>query len=495
MNPRTLTRAACAIIAAIALATCQLSAAGAAVPGGMGAINPVVKTSAQFCPQQSNSSEKSLCGLGISVSQGSQYESFVACLGCTAAGWGQWSKTGETWAAKGTQPINSRASVLLVMTKPGDVGRYLVYRPTDVNTPHAGLKLHSEGCIGADIPADTIRKSFHGTVQNLPTVQCKPPKHLTSYVATAGLNELSTSTLSHVLVYGRAAKKSWLTMEEQPANTACKPDPLAYSQSERRSNPTWVIWHVKGEFEDGFRTRALHPAGRYCIYLQTGNEYDGLPDGWTVEATYVDYSTGDVLTGPSSTTLAAAGATTVTLSGDAPRTETLQSYDLLKPCPEYSGVADLASFGGSTMQVSGAFTETLTTATFKQSGYVCSYLHGNGYTVALSTDQVSVAGTQLKVQSQYAETAFQNVTPMSDPVGNAGTAGAAITAGQTVYVRCILNGLGLAPFDPVWYELASTPWGDAYYAPAFAFYNNGQTSGTAVNSPRWDSAVPFCESL
>jgi len=145
--------------------------------------------------------------------------------------------------------------------------------------------------------------------------------------------------------------------------------------------------------------------------------------------------------------------------------------------------------------VSGAFSETLTTASFSQSGYVCSYLNNGGETVAMATDQVTVAGTDFKVQSDYPETADQAVTPVSDPIGDAGTTGSGIAAGQTVDVRCLVNGFGLAPFNPVWYEVTSEPWGDAFYAPAYAFYNNGQTSGTASKNPDWDAKVPFCNGL
>ena len=70
-----------------------------------------------------------------------------------------------------------------------------------------------------------------------------------------------------------------------------------------------------------------------------------------------------------------------------------------------------------------------------------------------------------------------------------------IAAGQTVQVRCLVNGLGLAPYDPVWYEVASSPWSDAYYAPAYAFYNNGQTSGAVSGGRLWDKAVPSCDAL
>src|SRR5579863_1067449 len=493
MTPR-LMRAAGALLTVVVLSAAQLSSARAATAGdGTSLITPVVKTNAQFCKSGSTGAQQVLCGLGINVSQLGRYDSFVACLGCGAGSWGHWSKVGTGWVAKAAGPIKSRANVLLVVTEPGHVGSYRLYRPTAVGTPHAALKLSGQGCIAANIPAVTIFKSFHSLVRSLPTVPCTPPKHLTVYVFTAGLNELSTSTTSHAIVFGHASTPMWLTVAQTTSGT-CKVDPLAYSQAQRDSK-IWLVWHVKGDFEQGFQTHALLPAGRYCVYMQPGAEYEGFPDGWTVAGTYNDYATGDVLTGPAATALTAAGATTVTLSGNTPRTETLDSYDSLKPCPEYSETAQLASFGGSTMQVSGAFTETVTTANFSQSGYVCSYLHDGGITVAMSTDQVSVAGTQLKDQSTYAETAAQAVTPVSDPVGNVGTTGTALASGQTVSVRCILNGIGLAPFDPIWYDLASAPWGDAYYAPAYAFYNNGQTTGSNSSSPGWDANVPFCNTL
>jgi hypothetical protein len=379
------------------------------------------------------------------------------------------------------------------VTEPGFVGRYRLYRPVAGNLQHAGLKLAGQGCIAADISATAIRKDFRPLPRKLPTVPCKAPK-ATATVYVAGLNELSTSTVTHALVYGTVSKPMWLTIAQTTSST-CKADPLAYSQAQHHSKIWYIFRLKKGQYEDGFQTHALLAQGRYCIYLQTGARPGYFADGWVAQWGYTDYSTGDVLTGPAATALSAPGSTTVTLSGDVPRTETLQSYDSLTPCPEFSEEVQPTAFGGSTIQVSGAFTETLTTASFSQSGYVCSYLHDGGITVALATDQVTVAGTKLKVQSDHAETADQAVTPVSDPIGNAGTAGAGITAGQTVSVRCILNGIGLAPFDPIWYELTSAPYGDAYYAPAYAFYNNGQTSGTVTNGNRWDEAVPFCNAL
>lgn len=489
MNPRIFSRAACGLLAVVTLTVCQLASAGAADAAGTRPIAPVVKTTASFC-NGSTSKQRELCGLTIHVSQLSRYDSFVSCLGCGAGGWARWSKAGSVWSAKAASPIDARDTVLLVVTKPGQVGMYRVFRPIDVNTAHAGLKLARQGCVGADIPASSISTSFHHLLRNLPTIPCKRPKGL-ALVFTAGLNELSTSMTSHALIYGQTAKPGWLSVLQTTTASACRTDPLAYGQH-LSSAGQWFIWHVKGQFEEGVRIQATHPTGRFCIYMQTGGRYHGLPDGWLSQWTYNDYGTGDVLTGPPTTALTAPGSTTVTLSGNAPRTETLESWDSLTPCSEYSEAAQAVSFGGSTMQVSGAFTETLTTGSFSQSGYICSYLHADGFTVAMATDQVSVAGTQLKKPATFAETAYQAITPVSDPVGDAGASGPGVAAGQTVDVRCIVNGLGLAPFDPVWYELASSPWGDAYYAPAYAFYNHGHTSGPATGAKLWDLAVPFC---
>jgi hypothetical protein len=491
MNPRFFMRAASVAIAVFTLAACQLSSAQAAVRGGFPKLTPVVKTSAQFCATGS-AGKQTLCGLGIHVSEAGGSSSFVKCLSCGPGRWADWSEAGTGWVAKGASPISSHASVLLVVTKPGYVGRYSVYRPAAANTPQARLKLVGAGCIAANITAAAISKGLQGRLHNLPTIPCKAPKVKGLLLATAGLSELSHS-ISHALIYGTAPQKMWLTIA-QTTTANCKAGPLAYSAAERHSR-IWYTWQVKGRFAEGFETHALLPQGRFCIYMQTGAQYHGFADGWIAAGTYYDYDTGDTLTGPAATALTAPGATTVTLSGDAPRAEILQSYDSLTPCPEFSELVQYTGFGGSTMQVSGQFTDTLNTASFAQSGYICSYLNDGGFTVAMSTDQVTVAGTQFKDQPSYAETADEGVSTVSNPIGNGGTAGATIAAGQTVQVRCIVNGSGLAPYDPVWYEVSSTPWGDAYYAPAYAFYNNGQTSGAVVNGKRWDLAVPSCTTL
>jgi len=492
MHTRLLGRAVSALLTVAVLATCQLPAAAAAgIPDGRSAVTPVIITSSGFCPHGSGAGSRVLCRLGIRVSRVSQASSFVACLGCNG-GWSRWSKSGQTWMARAAKPITRAGTVVLVVTKPGYIGRYRLYRAAALGTSRAGLHLYRQGCLGAGIPASTIRQSLAGRLRNLPTVPCVRPRGLTGNAFTAGTNELSTTTITHALAYGKVSQPMWLTMGETSSGN-CRPGgPYAYTAAERH-RILWYSWRVnKGYFDSGFRLKARLPAGQICIYLQSGVLYHGFADGPVAQWGYTDYSTGDVLTGPAATALTAAGSTTVTLTGHAPRAEILQSYDSLTPCPEYSEYLQTSSFGGSTMQVSGDFTTTLTTASFSQSGYVCSYLHDGAITVAMSTDLVTVAGTQFKDQTSYAETAAQAIGTVSNPIGDTGTVGAGIAAGQTVQVRCIVNGQGQAPYDPVWYEVASSPWADAYYAPSYAFYNNGQTSGTVVHGRIWDPAVPFC---
>ena len=43
-----------------------------------------------------------------------------------------------------------------------------------------------------------------------------------------------------------------------------------------------------------------------------------------------------------------------------------------------------------------------------------------------------------------------------------------------------------------WYEIASSPWNNAFYAPTNYFYNDGQTSGTLNDLTLVDPKVPNC---
>ena len=74
-----------------------------------------------------------------------------------------------------------------------------------------------------------------------------------------------------------------------------------------------------------------------------------------------------------------------------------------------------------------------------------------------------------------------------------GTEGPSIPSNQTVEISCRETGFAVADGDTWWYQIASSPWSNSYYASADAFYNNGTTSGTLVGTPLVDSGVPLCK--
>ena len=75
-----------------------------------------------------------------------------------------------------------------------------------------------------------------------------------------------------------------------------------------------------------------------------------------------------------------------------------------------------------------------------------------------------------------------------------GTEGPQIPKGQSVQITCRLTGFRVADGNTWWYQVASSPWNNAYYASADAFYNNGATSGSLQGTPFYDPAVPVCGS-
>ena len=75
-----------------------------------------------------------------------------------------------------------------------------------------------------------------------------------------------------------------------------------------------------------------------------------------------------------------------------------------------------------------------------------------------------------------------------------GTEGPSIAGSQTVQVTCRVTGFAVADGNTWWYQIASSPWNNVYYASSDAFYNNGETSGSLVGTPWFDPAVPVCSS-
>jgi len=92
----------------------------------------------------------------------------------------------------------------------------------------------------------------------------------------------------------------------------------------------------------------------------------------------------------------------------------------------------------------------------------------------------------------YAETTGSVAHTWTDYADAGGTEGPEIASNQTVQIACWVSGFRVADGNTYWYEIGSSPWNDTYYVSADAFYNNGATSGSLLDTPFVDPAVPEC---
>ena len=90
------------------------------------------------------------------------------------------------------------------------------------------------------------------------------------------------------------------------------------------------------------------------------------------------------------------------------------------------------------------------------------------------------------------ETAGGEAHTWSNPANAGGSQGPTIGGGATVGIACRLTGFRVADGNTWWYRIAQSPWNNAYYVSADAFYNNGQTSGSLKGTPFVDPNVPEC---
>ena len=99
---------------------------------------------------------------------------------------------------------------------------------------------------------------------------------------------------------------------------------------------------------------------------------------------------------------------------------------------------------------------------------------------------------ELPAEETITETAGGITHTWSDYTTGEGSGGQLISPGFPIQVSCAVPGLKVADGNTWWYRIASSPWSDAYYASADAFYNNGQTSGSLIGTPFVDPAVRGC---
>jgi hypothetical protein len=96
------------------------------------------------------------------------------------------------------------------------------------------------------------------------------------------------------------------------------------------------------------------------------------------------------------------------------------------------------------------------------------------------------------VATTYAETTGSVAHTWTNYSDAGGTEGTEIASNATVRVTCRASGFAVEDGNTWWYEIASSPWNNAYWVSADAFYNNGSTSGSLSGTPFYDPVVPVC---
>jgi hypothetical protein len=136
----------------------------------------------------------------------------------------------------------------------------------------------------------------------------------------------------------------------------------------------------------------------------------------------------------------------------------------------------------SLFRLSGTATVSFTTpVTFRVAAWLSS--------VVRSAKAIPVPPTT----TTYPETTGSVTHTWSDYTDAGGRQGRTIPAYGTVRVACRLEGFTVTDGNDWWYEIASRPWKDRYFASADAFYNNGATSGPLQGTPFVDPKVQLCD--
>lgn len=115
--------------------------------------------------------------------------------------------------------------------------------------------------------------------------------------------------------------------------------------------------------------------------------------------------------------------------------------------------------------------------------------------IALNNSASAVSKTTTPPPSEaptYPETVGGVAHTWTNYVNASGNEGPEIPSNTTVQISCKIAGFAVADGDTWWYRIASSPWSNAYYVSADAFYNNGATSGSLKGTPFVDPGVPSC---
>jgi hypothetical protein len=118
-------------------------------------------------------------------------------------------------------------------------------------------------------------------------------------------------------------------------------------------------------------------------------------------------------------------------------------------------------------------------------GYIYGGPAGNGLTEQAPPPPPPPPKTYTEITGEGPTHTFTNYHTESGP-------GESIPDNSKIHVTCRAEGMPVEDGNPWWYELASSPYNDLYWASADAFYNGDGTSGSLKGTPFVDPAVPTC---
>lgn len=310
------------------------------------------------------------------------------CTHCTGPGFFKIKVRRDTVyerARGGAIFISRRTKFPEAVIRPGHIGRYVVYGVRFGVT--ARTPVLAQGCLAADtgLTNEALLRN-----QPLPTVPCGA-RVLSDSFTFNHPTELSPGALASVT--GRVSGSRQLSVFL--SHQRCAADP----QAEVARSTGHAYFSVRGSFRDSVTSTTTRP-GVFCVYLQTGGRYGGIPDGRLTAFGSFPFLAGDTVSISAPTTATVDQAVPVIFSGNASAAEELYVFTAYGPCASSAQAEVQQSAGALAVPLlRGAFSRTISTVPLARPAVVCAYLQlgapasngaPTGPTLAAATQPIAV---------------------------------------------------------------------------------------------------------
>lgn len=336
-------------------------------------LNPTVKPFEFFLIYHSiNSAELALKGFILKPFFAKQAPPIGGCLHCTGNGRFQPYTVKHntlTETIKGTRILTARTRLSQGILRRGEIGRFKVF---GVEPHNAAPFVRQQGCTAADTGI-TSNDLLYG--RKLPLIACTAPNPHDGPSSFFNPVELSKTASLTASVSGNAHGSRWVSVIKVHGSCGANAE-----QSIRTSGATGVAIHVSGKFHKLVPTGKDNRAGNFCVYVQNGGKWHGVPDGRVSQRGSFPYYAGDTISITGATTaVITPPATTVTptntFSGFASAKETLWTFDAATKCAATAQTELAAASGVGDFKVKGLYSLNISSFPLASSFYRCAYLN------------------------------------------------------------------------------------------------------------------------